>query len=123
MLDNILNVGFFRLARNVSLKSKYRIRVGCVLVLHGNPISVGFNYLKSHPRFTSLDSACIHAEISAIMSADTDLIGATAFIYRERKDGTLGLARPCNRCYRELWAVGVKRIYYSTYEGYAMEKL
>ena len=119
---NILNVGFFRLARNVSLKSDYKIRMGCVIVMHGKPISVGFNSQKSHPQKVG-DNVCVHAEVMALISADTDVRGGTAYIYRERKDKTLGLARPCNNCYRRLLEAGIKKIVYSTYSGFAVERI
>jgi deoxycytidylate deaminase len=104
------------------MKSDYKIKMGCVIVTHGKPISVGFNCQKSHPQKVSR-CACVHAEVSALISADTSVNGGIAYIYRERKDGSLGLARPCNNCYVSLKKAGIKKIVYSTYTGYAVERI
>ena len=119
----MLDKGFFRLARNVSRKSPLRIKVGAVLVCHGKPVSVGFNYEKSHPLHTRGFRNTIHAEISALLSCDADLTGGVCYIYREKADGSLGLSRPCNYCYKQLVQAGIKKIYYSTNSGYAIERI
>lgn len=110
----MLDKGFFRLAKNVSLNSNHRCKIGCVIVKHGKPVSVGFNHCKTHPIHTG-DSfrKSIHAEVSALLNCDTTLHGAIAYIYRETKDGKPALARPCNYCYQMLLAHGIKNVYYT----------
>ena len=120
--SGIINIGFFRLARLASLKSKYKIQVGCVLTMHGKPVSIGFNRIKSHPR-SRKNCKTLHAEMDAIISSQTSLVGGVAYVYRERFDGSLGLSRPCMGCYKALSKAGIKKIYYSTNSGYAIERI
>ena len=119
---SIINVGFFRIARLASLKSSYRVKVGCVIALHGVPVSIGFNRVKSHPR-SAKRCKTLHAEMDAIISAQTSLDGGIAYVYRERADGSLGLSRPCLSCYKALSQAGIKKIYYSTKIGYSIERM
>lgn len=113
-----LGYGFFRLARNVSKYSNYPIKVGAVVVKK-KPIGVGYNIKKTHPRFSNPENSihsCIHAEMKAIMNCDLEVDGADMYIYRELKDGSPALARPCDLCYNVLKGYGIKTIYYSTNE-------
>jgi len=114
---------FMRLARNVSFHSQHRVRIGCVLVKNGKPISVGFNKMRTHPIYKKVNHPrakyiqSLHAEMAAIISARTDLNGAVAYVYRERKDGSMGTAKPCPVCEMLLSEAGVKKVYYSTDNG------
>ena len=119
--SGIINIGYFRLARLVSQKSKHKIKVGCVLVMHGKPVAMGFNRIKSHPRSRKCCKT-LHAEMDAIISSQTDLTGGVAYVYREKFDGSLGLSRPCLNCYKALSRAGIKKIYYSTEAGYSIER-
>jgi deoxycytidylate deaminase len=106
---------FFTLAKNVSKHSTYHIRVDAVLVLHGTPVACGFNTVKTHPKLAMRLNATIHAEVSALATCNKlNIKGATCFVYRETKNGTPALARPCDDCWRALRARGVKWVYYST---------
>ena len=115
--------GFLRLARNVSFHSNHRVRIGAVIVKNGKPVSVGFNKLKTHPMYTRVNHRrakyiqSLHAEMSALISARTDVSGATIFVYRERRDGSRGNAKPCPVCQMLLAEAGVKKIYFSTDNG------
>ena len=61
----------------------------------------------------------IHAEMDACLDASRDeLIGAEIYIVRVRKDGSRGLAKPCNICTRMLKSMGITKAYYSTEGGY-----
>lgn len=110
-MDNNLP-SLFRLARNVSKLSPHRkYKIGAVLVINGKPISVGHNQSKTHPQalYTGL-----HAEIQALKaSGKSKLKGSIVFVYRNRKDGSLAIARPCKNCMKELKEFGVKRIFYT----------
>lgn len=113
----MLEKGFFKLAKNVSKNSNHRCKMGCVIAQHGKPIAVGWNYYKTHPQHTANSfRQTIHAEIKALMSADTELQGAIAYVYRETYNGTPALARPCNYCYAQLRKAGIKTVYYTTEE-------
>ncbi len=105
----------FRLAKNVSKLSHHpRHRLGAVLVVKGKPISVGHNQYKTHPeaRYSGL-----HAEIQALKSCGKKKIkGSSIFVYREKKDGSLGVSKPCKDCMIELEKFGIKWIFYTISE-------
>jgi deoxycytidylate deaminase len=105
----------FRLARNVSKMSTHqKVKMGAVIVRNGKPVSVGCNQGKSHP---NAPVCGLHAEANAIRYAGkTNLRGSSIFVYRERKDGKLGMARPCEDCMKVLKENGIKWIFYTTYE-------
>ena len=44
-------------------------------------------------------------------------------MYREHKDGTLAMARPCSRCLAVIKSLGIRKIKYTTEDGYASETL
>lgn len=97
--------------------------MGAVIVYKGHPVSVGCNQTKTHPNapYTGL-----HAEVQAIRASDRDsLNGSSIFVYRRRKDGRIGKARPCEHCMKELKRVGVRWIYYSIdeYPYWEVEKI
>lgn len=106
---------FFRLAENASKHSTHpNFHLGAVLVVNGHPISVGYNQGKTHPdgRFKGL-----HAEISALKtSGKFSIKGCSIFVYRKKRNGEIGSARPCSHCMERLKSFGVKLIYYSTEE-------
>lgn len=110
----VLNKGYFQLARSASKNSSYDIQVGCVIVLHGKPVSVGWNVVKTHPIYTANSHRCtIHAEIKAVISAQCDLSSGIAYVYRERSNGNPALAKPCNLCYNVLAEAGIKKVFYT----------
>ena len=117
--DSEKQKSFFQLARNVSFHSKHRVRVGAVIVKNGKPISVGFNKLKTHTMYKKVNhpkSAYIrslHAEMAALISARTDLRGAVIYVYRERKDGSVGTAKPCPVCQMLLKEAGVREAWFT----------
>lgn len=109
-----LDKGYFQLARSASKNSDYDIQVGCVVSLHGKPVSIGWNVVKTHPIYTANSHRCtIHAEIKAVISAQCDLQGAIAYVYRETANGIPALAKPCNLCYGVLSEAGIKKVFYS----------
>jgi deoxycytidylate deaminase len=119
---------WLQLAQTAALHSNFNIKVGSVIVQRGTPIAIGFNKIKSHPRWCNVGkfSQTIHAEISALMTvAKRDLSGSTIFVYRAHKNGTPALARPCANCQAILKEYGIKRMVYSIneYPYFGVEKL
>lgn len=112
----LLEKGYFRLSRNASLNSNHRYKVGCVIVVHGRPVSVGWNVIKTHPAYTNEEHPSIHAEVKAVINSRCDVTGGIAYVYRETKDGNPALSRPCDLCYEVLLEVGIKTVYYSSGE-------
>ena len=123
---NLLNVGYFRLARNVSKYSNHRVKVGAV-VCNKRPIGIACNVIKTHPIYTNNSIRnSIHAEIRAVINGGKfDLNGGTIFIYRETKKGMPAYARPCENCLTFLKECGIRKVYYTTNElpFFAMEKI
>lgn len=67
-----------------------------------------------------------HAEVNIfrkIRYLDIDFSRVSVYIYRETKNGNLGMARCCPACMEALKSLGIKKICYTTDEGYAEEKI
>jgi deoxycytidylate deaminase len=103
--------------------SQHEEQVGAVIVKGRRMLSSGYNSTKTHaiiqreidPR-TLVDK--LHAELHAVLSAQTDISGAKMYIARISpglKNGT-GLSRPCKLCMAFLKKSGIKEIHYTTGE-------
>lgn len=122
---NLLDMGYFKLARNVSKYSDHRVKVGCVIVKK-KPICASSNKAKSHPKCNSKISNSTHAEIRALINCGMEnLNGAVMYIFRETKRGYPALARPCNMCYTMLKSRGIRKVFYTIpeYPFWKEEKL
>ena len=67
-----------------------------------------------------------HAEVNLLRKIrflDIDFSRVSVYIYRELKNGELGMARCCPACMESLKSLGIKKICYTTDDGYAEEKL
>lgn len=135
---------FFDLAEKVSQTSDYRkAKIGAVITNKSEIISVGSNKLKSHPlqkilnkkyfssRFGGLydtDKVVhrfnLHAELNAILNAgDRDLTGYSIYIFRKDCNGHISMSRPCKACMAAIKKCGIKKVYYTTRDGYAEETI
>ena len=130
----------FKLARECSFKSDYsgcgRARIGCVISYKGTVLAKGYNTDRTHTaqakynkwRYkdkgnTYLPAKC-HAEVATlnkIQYLDIDFSKAHIYVYRELRDGTLAMARPCPACFAAIKAMGIKYVHYTTNNGTAME--
>lgn len=82
------------------------------------PVSIGYNQLKTHPRYADGKRAySLHAEITALLRARCSVVGGTIYVYREDRTGQIGLARPCPSCTAALVEAGIKKVYYTTEDG------
>ena len=107
--------GLFDLARQIAELSTSRFRVGAVIARRSHPLSLGVNdMLKTHPK-RKPRYGC--AEFYAIKRARTSVEGADIYVVRIRRNGSLGLARPCIMCALDLQEVGITRVFYSTEYG------
>lgn len=128
MNSEIIPPKYFKLARNESFKSTYRIKVGAVIVSK-KPICKGHNSLKTHTRFANPESnikLSIHAEISCLIQKKFENItGMSIYVYREDNNGLPAMSRPCEHCLKELKIVGIRKIFYSTpiFPYFKMEKI
>lgn len=126
----------FKVARAVSELSDHpNYKIGAAVVLKHRVISSGTNSdTKTHPlqkhynkyRFTADSPHKCHAELLALlplMKEDVDLSYASIFVYREHKNGKPAMSRPCRSCMQLIKDCGIKRIFYSTEDGYCREVL
>lgn len=127
---------YFNVAKTMMNMSDHGQKLGCVIVDKHHIIGSGHNSKTKYHRIQAqidckyFDSDCcygpVHAESSALiplMRRKYDLRNATVYIYREHKDGSLGMARPCERCMSMIKKCGIKTIKYTTDDGYAVERL
>ena len=129
---------FFEIAKKVSKFSTFHnssIQIGCLVVYGHRIISTGYNSEKTNPlqkrynqvRFKEDTPHSIHAEIDALShllnNKDIDFSKVKIFVYRERKDHSLGNSRPCKSCMKLIKDLGIKNIYYTTTDGYCHEKI
>lgn len=131
---------YFEIAKNASLQSDFpKHQLGAVAIYKGNILALGSNLSKTSPvqkkynrvRNYKVEASygrtnCIHAEINClnkIKNLDIDFNKINLFVYREHKDGSPALARPCKACRAFIKDLGIKSIYYSTENGWAYERI
>lgn len=105
----------FRMAKLASGLSEYKIQIGCAIFRGNRLIGIGTNKLKTHPLIES-GHVSMHAEQHAILTSKADLYGATIVVYRELKNGTPALAKPCSMCMEMIIGAGFGRLMYTTNE-------
>jgi deoxycytidylate deaminase len=110
-------------AKKASKKSNHhRHQLGCVIAKGSEILGVGYNVLKTHPKSPNPFHQ-IHAEFMAYINADCNVAGATAYVYRQLKNGFQAAAKPCPTCWKFLMDCGIKQVVYS-YEGsFKQEKM
>lgn len=114
---------FFDVARVASKHSDHPAhRLGAVIVRGNKIISVGFNKNKTHTKSNHAWKR-LHAELSAIIKAKQDITNCSIYVYRETKNGDLGMARPCESCMEAIREAGINKIFYSTPHGYLEESV
>lgn len=117
----------FRMAKKAIRYSTSKYRLGSCILVNRKVVSIGFNQmLRTHPLVRKYDEfKAIHAEVSAILRLkNKDLLnGSTLVVYRETKNGTQELAKPCEVCQRIMKDFGISEVYYSTPDGYEVMKL
>ena len=125
---------FFDAAKAVSESSEFpKVHIGCVIT-EGNHriISSGCNSTKTHPLQKQLNSErfevdsvhSLHAEVSALlplMKEDIDFSKVEIYTHRNYANGKIAMARPCPSCMKLIKYLGVKKIHYTTADGYACE--
>lgn len=135
----------FQIAKDIASHSDFKtFHVGCVLVYRNHVIGAASNSTKTHPlqkRYNKkyrtfkkgkkpiLDS--LHAEIAALASVEYTVDQSVnwkdvkVYVYRicKGKKTGKGMARPCPSCLAALKDKGIRKIYYTTEEGFCMEVL
>jgi deoxycytidylate deaminase len=100
-------------------KSTYKVKMGAVIFKGKRVISIGCNHpLKSakhlHPRFQKWHGS-IHAEVSAVLKAKTDLRRCNILVVRVNRFGDIRTSKPCDWCLRYLQVVGIRKIYHTVH--------
>jgi len=70
-----------------------------------------------HPRYYRWIGS-VHAEAATILSARCDLKGASMFLLRINRKEEFLLSKPCPQCMTFLYHTGIRRITYSTFDGF-----
>jgi deoxycytidylate deaminase len=110
---------FFDIAQKLAQKSDHAShQLGAVLVSRGKIVSFGWNQMKTSPH-SPHPFKSIHAEFHALSGvALKDLKDTEMYVFREKKDGSLGNAKPCKFCAKMLELSGIKKVYYTIDGGY-----
>jgi len=118
--QNIIHI-LKRITRDIEFAGKQRL---AACIVSGNKIlAFGHNKNKTHPlqtRFAKNNHAIfLHAEIDVIKNALKDnssdiLEGTILYIARTKKNGSEGIARPCEGCMRAIEAFGISKVVYTT---------
>lgn len=109
----------FNAAYKVAKTSTFhRHRLGAVVVRGHRILATGSNSIRYSKE---IKEGTLHAEEAAILKLLKSrrqhlLSGADIYVSRVRPNGTVGLARPCDRCMDLIQSVGISRVFYTTNE-------
>lgn len=109
-----------RLAKKEAMKSEEVHWLGAVVIKNGRVLGRGHNQLgkSNHLTHKFFQFPTLHAEIAALCRLDPDEVrGAVLYIYRHKRTGCPGLAKPCERCAKVLAKYGIRKVIYSTDEA------
>ena len=127
-------------AKTESEQSTYdQFKLGAVLFSGRKILATGCNLAKGHPmqkkynkqRYQENEHECgyVHAEMNAIINVlhyarynSIKFNDLSIFVYREHKDGSYALARPCKACEKALRDLGIRNIYYTGEHSLVYEK-
>lgn len=114
---------FYKMLKKLSQFSDHHShKMSALAVRKGRIIGKGFNMLRTCPN-SPHGYHFRHAEYNAYLNARGDIKGATIYIFRENKNGSMALARPCSSCYNFLVSQGVKKIIYTAENTFVEEKV
>lgn len=131
---------FFKMAKKEMKRSDYSgpARIGCAVYYKGTLLAKGHNSNKTSPiqdkynfyRYKSNSNSYLppknHAEIATLKKIrylDIDFSKVEVYTYRELKNGHVANSRPCPSCMKFIKDLRIKKIYYTTDDGYAEERL
>lgn len=126
-------------AKDASKLATYpRQKLGAVLVYGNKILAIGYNTNKTNPmqfhynkyrgykNFYARNNGVVHAEGTVLLKTrflDIDWSKTTIYVYRELKDGTPALAKPCPGCQIALLERGIGTVVYTTVNGYEIMDL
>ena len=92
---------------------------GAILIIKNTPY-YAYNRFRTHPKSPKpYKTMC--AEFGAVIASRADLKAfrkAKLYVARLKKNGTLGMSKPCIWCQEMITKLGIKRVFYSTDKGY-----
>lgn len=103
-----------------------KMRLAAAIVYKNKIVAIGTNKYKTHPimdKFKKNKSAIfLHAEVDAINKAkkkldEHQLKKSRLYVIRILKNGSLGIACPCQGCSQCILHYGIKTVYYSNKTG------
>ena len=112
--------------------------IGAIAVYKGTIVADAWNPNKTSPlqarynvyRYAPADTPCkAHCETQLIQKLrwkfgdSLDWTKVHIYLYREYKDGSLAPSRPCPSCMAMLRDLNIKKIMYTTEDGFAEEKI
>ena len=127
---------FFEMAKKASEDSDFhQHRLGSVIVYKGSKLATGYNTTRTSPvqkQYNRLREDydvddvgdhmnSLHAEMMAIEKVkylDIDFGRTAIFVYRELRDGSPALSRPCRACMNRIKEIGIKDVYYTVKGGW-----
>lgn len=94
-----------------------RNKVGAALFKGKSLLSLGWNSEKTHPQSTTRYHKH-HAEFDCLIGTrKDDVVGATLFVVRVTRKGSVGISKPCEHCEKVIRAAGIRKVYYLDVEG------
>jgi deoxycytidylate deaminase len=121
----------FQKARAASMLSDFPThKLGAVMMLGNKVLAVGYNITKTHPIQKQYNiergydpnvknNGQIHAEMMCLINTkylDVDWSRVSLYIYREHKDHTTAIAKPCPACEKAIRERGISQVYFTTEE-------
>lgn len=121
----------FKIAKEARNASDWKgPHLGSVISYKNKILSIGWNTSKETPlqkkfnKYRTFDESVYknseHAEMRAIRTLlhdydikEIDFSRVSIFIYRDKKTGCLGLAKPCPACEMAIRSLGIKNIFYT----------
>lgn len=138
-----MNKRYFKFAREAAMQSTYTgshnfsPAIGAVAIYKGSIVATACNTNKTSPlqaqynvyRYRDSDTLSkAHAETVLVQRLrwkfgdSIDWSKIHIYLYREYKNGNLAPSRCCPSCMAMLRALGIKKIFYTTEDGYVEEK-
>lgn len=126
-------IKYFNIAKSVSELSDHKYKLGAIVIYKHRIISSGYNSstntdaLQAKLDKNKYKCDCVgklHAESAALIyfiKRHISLSGAEIYVYRRKADGTIGMARPCSSCMELIKQCGIRKVHYTTDDGYAVE--
>ena len=137
-----MNKRYFKFAREAAKWADYQgtrsaPAIGAVAIYKGSLVAEAWNTNKTSPlqqrynvyRYQDSDTPCkMHCETQLCQRLrwkfgdNIKWDKVEIYLYREYKNGALAPSRPCPSCMAMLKDFGIKKIYYTTEDGYVEEK-